>query len=130
MLPGSAKGVVSENVREARNKGLSERDAVLTSMKQSKKTAKRDMMPSPSKGEEYPYGLKVHLEHDDLHKLRINKLPKAGAMHTFTAHAKVTRAEESSSVDGGKKRSMTLQIQKMRMHEPSEDTRDSNGDPE
>ncbi len=109
MLNMPGKDAMGENVREGKRKGLSERDAVLTSMRMAKKPKMEEMSsPSPVQEEQYPYGLKVNLEHDDMKKLGIKKLPKAGDIHKFTAHAKVTRAEESSSVDGGKKRSVTI----------------------
>ncbi len=129
MLNMSGKAAMGENVREAKRKGMSERDAVLVSMKRSKKADKAKMadMPSTSSGEQYPYGLRIDLGHEEMKKLGMKKLPKAGAMHKFTAHAKVTRAEESSSEEGGKRRGMNLQIMKMKFH-PTTDEKQADGE--
>lgn len=129
MLNMSGKAAMGENVREAKRKGLSERDAVLVSMKRSQK-ADKEAMGGPSlssKGENYPYGLRIDLGHEEMKKLGMKKLPKAGAMHKFTAHAKVTRAQESISEESGKRRSMNLQIMKMKFH-PTTDEKQADGE--
>ena len=114
-MKGFDKGAMGENIREGKRAGLSERGAVMQSMKRSKASMKSaETMPSMAP-EKYPYGLRLNLEHEDLKKLGITKMPKAGAIHRIVAHAKVHRAEESNSTDGGKRRSLGLQITKMSM---------------
>lgn len=115
MLKGFDKGSMGENIREGKRAGLSERGAVMQSMKRSKASQKDVAMPSMPKGEDYPYGLRLDLDHDTLKKLGVTKMPKAGALHKIVAHAKVHRAEESSSSDGGKRRNLSMQITKMSM---------------
>lgn len=115
MLKGFDKGAMGENIREGKRAGLSEKDAVMQSMKRSK-ASQKDAQTMPSMpSEQYPYGLRLELDHEGLKKLGVKKLPKVGAMHTITALAKVHRSEESSSLDGGKRRNLGMQITKMSM---------------
>lgn len=116
MLKGDDKGAVGENVRELKNKGLSERDAVLVSMKNSKKKSKKDNSiccgPSDS-GEAFPYGLRVDLNNDSLDKLGIDALPKSGKVMKMVAEVKVESTSERQERDGTANRSVGLQITKM-----------------
>lgn len=117
-----------EEVRGYKNAGLSEREAVLKSLKRTKadkKRQKKAMTVGPYSGEDYPYGTRLDLDEDSLKKLGIKELPEAGDELCVTAHATVTRSEESTSSDGrGSKtrRYLCLQITKMALtEEPDED---------
>lgn len=119
MLKGTDKGVVGENVREAKKAGMSERDAVLVSMKKSKVEVKKESMGgccSPSyDSDAYPYGLRLDLNNDSLDKLKMDDLPKVGKTVKITAEASVERVEESTSSKGVPRRSVALQITKMKV---------------
>ena len=109
-----------EDVRKLRNKGYSERDAILKSIKRSKKDKKKMdkmMKASPSMSEDYSYGTRIELDEETLKKLGIKDLPDAGETLMLSAEAKVISASEhTSSYSGEKKkthRSVSLQITKM-----------------
>jgi len=105
----------TDNVQDLRGKGLSERDAVLVSMKKTKAEAKSDEAPAPSSmsREMYPYGLRLDLNDDSLEKLKIESLPKVGKTVQVTAEARVESVSERDDTRGGKRRSLELQITKM-----------------
>jgi len=61
-------------------------------------------------GPRYPWGLELTLDEDVLAKLKLEELPEAGETVMIHAQAKVTRVSSTDNVDGGKSRSVTLQI--------------------
>jgi hypothetical protein len=117
MLKGKDKGVVGENIRAMKAKGMSERDAVMASMKNSPKKAEKSSkvsMPS-SPHEDYPYGLRLELDHDTLKKLGHDSLPKVGTKMSLHAKARVKSASENSSEgEDSPRRSVSLQITHMK----------------
>lgn len=120
MLKGNSNGVVGENIREAKNKGMSERDAVLVSMKKSKTEVKKDKgggccSPSGYDSDAYPYGLRLDLSDESLDKLGLDDLPKVGKTVNISAVAEVQSASESTSASGKSHRSVGLQITKMKV---------------
>jgi hypothetical protein len=119
LLSGGSAAVVAENTRSLKNKGMSERDATLTSMKNAKSKRKKGAEVAPSSHEEeYPYNTRMDLDHDQLEKLGIAELPKVGQGVHIHAKAKVHSVSEESraSEDGGKsRRRMGLQITHMRV---------------
>lgn len=120
MLKGKDKGVVGENVRAMKHKGLSERDAVLVSMKTTpmKKSKKKGAVAMPSNPhDDFPYGTRLELDHETLKKLGHTSLPKVGDKFHLRAKAKVTSASEHSHEgDEGSRRSVSLQITHMKSH--------------
>ena len=117
MLKGTEKGVVAENIREAKKKGLSERDAILVSMKnapekKSKKNKGVDICCGPS-SDAYPYGLRLDLNNESLKKLGIKSLPAVGKTLRLVAECKVESTSENQDRDGEKRRNTALQITKM-----------------
>ena len=72
----------------------------LVSMKRSAKDKRKDM-GEPSGIEavapDYPWGLCLNLQADELEKLGIKDLPKVGEEMTVTAKVKVTRVSQSAS---------------------------------
>lgn len=119
MLKGSEKGAVGENVRELKKKGLSEREAVLVSMKNTpkKKDSKNKLSePCCEPGDDaYPYGLRLDLNNDSLEKLGIDELPDSGETLKLVAEVKVESTSERSERNGDKNRSVGLQITKMKL---------------
>ncbi len=131
MLKGKDKGVVGENVRELKSKGMSERDAVMASMKNSPKKAKKggDVSPS-SPREDYPYGTRLELDHETLTKLGHTSMPQVGDTFHLHAKAKVTSASEHSSEgEDGPRRSVSLQITHMRSRSADDDN-DASSEPD
>lgn len=115
-----------EDVRSYRNKGYSERDAILKSVKRSKKDRKKKdkmLTAGPSHHEDYPYGTRIELDEETLVKLGIKDLPDAGEKMCLSAEAKVISSSEHTSSYGEEKkkihRSISLQITKMCL-EPDE----------
>lgn len=109
-----------EDVRSLRRSGMSERDAILTSVKRTKTERKKMdkvMQASPSNHEDYPYGLRIELDEETLKKLGVEDLPEAGETFCLEAEVKVSSSSEhTSSYDGEDTkthRSVSLQITKM-----------------
>ena len=89
----------------------------LISMKRSNKDKRKDMgkcAPIDCIAPDYPWGLCLNLESDELDKLGLTNLPKVGTEMPITATVKVTRVSQSASENGGKEadehRSVSLQI--------------------
>lgn len=116
MLKGTDKGVVGENVRELKNQGLSETEAVLVSMKQSKKEKKAsEPCCGTSSSEDYPYGLRLDLNDETLEKLGIDDLPAVGDDLDLDAEVQVRSVSENQYEGEDRRRSVTLQITKMKL---------------
>lgn len=117
MLKGTDKGIVAENIREAKKSGLSEVDAIkLVSMKNApKKKSKKSEISccGPDGGDAYPYGLRLDLNNESLDKLGIKGLPASGKVMKIVAEAKVESTSERQERNGDKHRSVGLQITSM-----------------
>lgn len=90
----------------------------LKSMKMSQK-AKKDSMPSEVSEQEYPYGLCIRLDEDQISKLELPDLPKAGSGMMIVARADV-RSVAITDNDDGKKRHLELQITDMSLKQEKE----------
>lgn len=86
----------------------------LVNMKRTKKD-KGVITDSPVSPNEdaYPYGLEVNLEDESLKKLGLSSLPEAGETMTMLAQVKVSRASATDTANGGKRKSLSLQITDM-----------------
>lgn len=117
MLKGSGKAVAAENVRTLKHSGMSERDAVMTSLKNEKKASKsKNAMVSPSMDhEDYPYSSRLDFEHETLGKLGIKKLPKHGSAVSVHAKGTVHSTSENTDSDGKQRRRMTVQLTHMKL---------------
>jgi hypothetical protein len=104
-----------EHVRMMRSSGMTEKMAVekLANMKRSK-GSKGPEVAAKSSREDYPYGLRIDLDHEGMKKLGMHKMPKVGSKHQLHAHAHVVSASESHH-DGDSKptRSVAMQITHM-----------------
>ena len=72
----------------------------LVSMKRTAEDKRKDMgQPCPVDCivPDYPWGLTLNLETDELQKLGMAMLPEVGTEYTMTATVKVTRKEESAT---------------------------------
>lgn len=118
MLPGRSAAIQSENAKTAKAGGASEREAVLVSMRLAKRDKEKEV---PSHGpmghkEQYPYGTRIELEHEQLNKLGMSQSPKVGDKMKLHAHVTVHRASHSEDEHGGgPRRSVGLQITKMKL---------------
>ena len=83
----------------------------LVSMKRTPQEKKDLEAPSSPDAEEFPWGLKLSLDAEDLDKLGL--IPTVGEEVIISAVAKVTDAHISESEDDGKRRSAGLQITSM-----------------
>lgn len=91
--------------------------AKLVDMKYTKAEAKEEAAeytPTGS-GPEYPWGLQIRLEDEELKKLGISSLPDVGAEMTLTVNVKVTGVNESQYASGKSDRCVSLQITEMGM---------------
>ena len=103
------------DMKNMRDGGYSERDAVLKSMKRSKKAMKKESAPPAVMTEdEYPYGLKLELNSEVLDMLGIKMLKDVGDYCKIDAVGMVESVEQRST-KSGKKRSMSVQITKMHL---------------
>jgi len=66
--------------------------------------------PSTSEGPRYPWGLQLRLDHKALEKLGLAGLPETGAVLLVHARATVTETASRETQDGGKHRTLELQI--------------------
>ena len=84
----------------------------LVSMKRVE-TDKGDMMtnaPIEAVAPDYPYGLCLHLDRDELKKLGFKEMPKVGTEMPITAITKVTRVSQSAVEGSDEEASIDLQI--------------------
>ena len=101
-------------ISEYRSKGFSEGDAVKKASKGmvSMKSSGPKEMPStvgPSSEEEYPYGLCIRLEDEQLDALGITELPKVGSKMKLSGNVTVKSISSNESL-GSNSRSVELQI--------------------
>lgn len=66
------------------------------------------LYPSPDKPE-YPWGLQLHLEEDQLKKLSVVDMPEVGSEMMITAKVRVSSVN-SHATEKGENRGMQLQI--------------------
>lgn len=106
---------MDEDVRSGRAKGLSERDAVLKSIKRTKADNKKNekaTLAGPMT-EDYPYGSRLDLDAETLDKLGLDELPGVGDEVTIHAIGKVQSTSENTYNGEKPRRSVTIQITKM-----------------
>lgn len=98
----------------------------LTNMKMPAKKAKELNAPATvgADAPRYPYGLCLSLENDALDKLGLKSLPKIGAVVEVIAKAKVQRVSETDTTEGGKRRSLELQITDLGFEMPKPNSED------
>ena len=85
----------------------------LVDMKRTEADMKSEMdcVPCSPDGSQYPYGLNICLDKDELDKLGITKLPEIGAEFHGIFVAQVTRISQSADMNmGDESMSMSLQI--------------------
>lgn len=87
----------------------------LVSMKRTAKEKKEEKtLLATSEPEEFPFGLSIHIEDDELNKLGFSESPEVGAEMLLTAKVKVTSMSESKHMmDNEENRSISLQITDM-----------------
>lgn len=92
----------------------------MVSMKRSAKDKRKDAgecAPIDCIAADYPYGLVVNLDTDELDKLGLKELPAVGTELPITVKVKVTRVEQSASEgprdEANERRTMSLQITDM-----------------
>lgn len=84
----------------------------LKSMKLSAREREQMAAPASTSAEDaprYPWGLQLHLEHEQLETLDLEALPAVNAVVTLVARAKVTSVSAREN-EGGTSRSVSLQI--------------------
>lgn len=79
-----------------------------------------------SSEEEYPWGLRLHLDDPSLKKLNMESLPAVGDEFMVIAKAKVNSISENESEGEDKSRHLSLQIVEMDLASYSDD--DENGE--
>jgi len=124
------RNIYGKPIGEKREKGEGKKEGELKDMartKAEKKEANSLVMPKESEPD-YPYGLRVHLDHESLKKAGITELPKAGEEMHFTAKARVHSAS-SESRDGGEEHRLELQITHMGIHHKPDDMKSEETQP-
>jgi len=80
--------------------------------------------PSANDGPRYPWGLQLRLDNESIEKLGLAGLPDTGATLMVHARAIVTETSERDSQDGGKRRTLEIQITDLAIEaEPNEGER-------
>jgi len=85
----------------------------MVDLKRSKTERAKENTPAKMEVDDYPYGLRVHLDHETLEKLGVKTLPKAGDKLHIRAEGHVKSVEESHRDGGKKNRSMSIELRKM-----------------
>lgn len=88
----------------------------MVSMAMTAKEAKDEALESaPGGGEqpEYPYGLQISMESEQMDKLGMKDMPMTGDEMTITCKVKCTGCSETDMQGGKPERSVTLQITDM-----------------
>jgi hypothetical protein len=93
----------------------------LVSMKIAPKEMDTAKMPAP---DPYPYGLRIELNDDVLEALGISKLPAVGDYVMIEARCCVKSTAENEYDGEGKRRSMSVQIEKLAVSPDDEDKSD------
>lgn len=98
----------------------------LTSMKVKKQDAEK--MPAAigpmDSGEQYPYGLRIRLENEQLDKLGIKELPAVGEYVSIEAECCVISTAQNDRNGGEPRRTLELQIEKIGCDEEPDDDED------
>lgn len=116
LLHGATAAVTAENARTLKAGGLSERDAVLTSLKRAKTSKAKDTAAaSLSSHEDYPYGTRLDLGHEELTKLGLTGVPAVGKKFALQGHAHVHSSSQREDGDGTSSRNISLQITHMKL---------------
>lgn len=128
--PQSVENEVAGKVRQAKQmenqkgfqrQGMSERDAVLHSMKQSKQEQKAETEPVKTSRDEYPYGMRVHVEGPHVKKLGLHTA-KVGDHVKLHAKAKVMLISQSQHDGEEPSHRAELQITHMGVHGTNPDS--------
>lgn len=61
-------------------------------------------------GDEYPWGLRLQLQHEQLKALGMGTLPKVGATFALEARVKVIGVSENTGLSGAPSRTVELQV--------------------
>lgn len=69
--------------------------------------------------DKFPFGLKLHLGDEVLDKLDVDGMPKVGDEKILLAKVTVTDSSENESIEGVKRRSISLQITAMELDDNS-----------
>ena len=90
-------------------------DQKMVSMKRSKEDKRADKLehaPMEAMEPDYPWGLCIHMEGDEMEKLDINTMPKVGDEMVLVVRCKVTRTAMNASeyTAGDETKSIDLQI--------------------
>lgn len=90
-------------------------DQTMVSMKRTKEDKRADKMehaPMEAIEPDYPYGLCIHMDGDEMEKLGIKTMPKVGDEISMMCKCKVTRTMQTASeyTKDSDRRSIDLQI--------------------
>jgi len=87
----------------------------LIDLKMSKKDMAEEASPVSAENQNpYPYGACLHLDTDELEKLKIKELPAVGDEYHIRAVGRVTSVSSNESV-GGERRVLDIQIEMMEL---------------
>ena len=87
----------------------------LIDLKMSKKDMAEEASPVSAENQNpYPYGACLHLDTDELEKLKIKELPTVGDEYHIRAVGRVTSVSSNESL-GGERRVLDIQIEMMEL---------------
>jgi hypothetical protein len=91
-------------------------EAGMAHMKREKKTSGNKAMAGSMDEPPYPYGLKIHLDHEDLKKAGIESMPEVGGDVHLRAKARVVGARAEKTEGDSERRHLELQITHLGVH--------------
>lgn len=87
-----------------------------------KKSEMEERMAGPDAMPDYPYGMCLMIDKDELDKLGMTELPEVGDELNITAIAKVTQVRQSAVEGQDDESSISIQIMKMELTDSDEAT--------
>ncbi len=112
-------------VRPAEEKPLA-KAGELVHMERTKEEKKNTeaLSPSSESGPDYPYGLRLHLDHDCLKKVGLHETPEVGHEVHIRAKAHVVAAREEKREGDEPERHLELQITHLGIHPKADGFKD------
>lgn len=85
-----------------------------------KKAEREKWEGSPISGDDYPYGLCLHLDNETIAKLGLTEADFDTGQPVAVIGSGMITSESINSINGKKHRSMTIQLQKLNVHQEAQ----------
>lgn len=94
----------------------------MVDLKRPKESKKDLKLAGSTSQDDYSYGTRINLGDHELTKLGMDKMPRVGDTIQFRAHGKIVSASHNQHEGGKPSRDISIQIQKMRLHDGDAET--------